>query len=78
MSQRIQRYNIKLKNNNPNYARCTQSNSLTNLSLECDLDKLRAFEVLPSLRLDRSSPWSVESLSVSSYSSVLLFDLEDF
>lgn len=50
----------------------------TNLSRECDLDKLRPLEGLPSLCLDRSSPYSAESLSGSCCSSVFLCDLDAF
>jgi len=51
----------------------------TDLSRECDLDKLRPFEGLLSLRLDRSSPFSAESLSGSSrLSSVFRCDFDGF
>lgn len=50
----------------------------TNLSRECDLDKLLPLEGLLSLRLDRSSPCSAESLSGSCCSSVFLCDLDGF
>lgn len=51
---------------------------LTNLSLECDLDKLRPLEDFLSLRLDRSSPFSAKSLSGCCCSSVFLCDFEGF
>lgn len=48
----------------------------TDLSLDCDLDGLRPFEDFLSLRLDRSSPFSAESLSCSS--SVFRCDFDGF